>query len=293
MVSASPLRAVVRERDDRQLAAQLLVGSPAEGVGQVVERRLTTPQLSTGNARRLEQERVSPDQADRGVALIEAALAANGPMTRAQLREILASADVPVAGQGLVHILVLSALRGLTVRGPVIGTDQAFVLVRDWLRDAPKATDRDTALSELARRFLAGHGPADERDLARWAGITLGDARRGLRAASAHLEERPGGLADLAARLVSGARRRPKLLGAFDPLLHGWVDREPVLGDNPSIVTSNGIFRPFALVGGRAVATWAMPGGRVRLEPFDRLAASVQTDLDREARDVERYLAAH
>ena len=88
-------------------------------------QRLTTPQLSTGNARRLEQEGVSPDQADRGVAVIEAALAANGPMTRAQLREIVAAADVPVAGQALVHILFLSALRGLTVRGPVIGTDQA------------------------------------------------------------------------------------------------------------------------------------------------------------------------
>ena len=350
MVPASTRNAVERERDDRRLAAQLLVGSPAEEVGQVVERllavqaqdlraarlavrartsgltaadvdreldnrtlvvtwlnrgtlhlvrpqdywmmqRITTRRLSTGSARRLEQEGVSPDQADRGVAVIEAAMSANGPMTRAQLRDTLASADVPVAGQALVYILVLSAMRGLTVRGPVIGTDQAFVLVRDWLGDPPKATDRDTALSWLARRFLAGHGPADARDLARWAGITLGDSRRGLRAVGADLEERPGGLVDLAGRLVSGGRRRPKLLGGFDPLLHGWVDRGPVLGDNQSIVTSNGIFRPFALVGGRAVATWGMPGGRVTLKPFGSIAPRVLADLDREARDVERFVA--
>jgi len=220
-------------------------------------------------------------------------MAANGPMTRAQLREILASADVPVAGQGLVYVLVLSAMRGLTVRGPVIGTDQAFVLVRDWLGDPPKVTDHDTALSELARRFLAGHGPADERDLAKWAGITLGDARRGIRAISTDLEERPGGLVDLAGRSIPDGRHHPKLLGAFDPLLHGWVDREPVLGCNETIVTRNGIFRPFALVGGRAVATWGMPRGRVTLEPFGRIAAPVLADLDREARDVERFLSAH
>jgi hypothetical protein len=352
MVRPATVSAVERERDDRRLAAQLLLGPSAEGVGQVVQwllavqaqdlraarlairsrttglaaadvdrelnnrtlvvswlnrgtlhlvrpqdywwlQRLTTPQLATGNARRLEQEGVSPSQADRGVAVIEAAIAANGPMTRTQLREIVRAADVPVAGQAMVHLLFLSALRGRTIRGPIVGRDQAFVLVRDWLGDPPKMTDRDNALAELARRFLVGHGPADERDLAKWAGITLRDARRGLGAVSAVLEERPGGLVDLAGRAEANGRRRPKLLGGFDPLLHGWVDRRPVLGDNQTIVTTNGIFKPFALVAGRAVATWTMPAGRVTLQPFKPLAAGVLADLGREARDVERFLAPH
>ena len=184
------------------------------------------------------------------------------------------------------------------MRGPIIGGDQAFVLVRNWLGDPPgglagnSGTDREADLSLLARRFLTGHGPADERDLAKWAGITLGDARRGLRAAGADLEERPDGLADLAGRDAPQGRAGPKLLGGFDPLLHGWVDRTPVLGSNETIVTTNGIFRPFALVDGRAVATWNMPRGRVTLEPFGRIAAPILEDLDREARDVERFLAA-
>ena len=352
MARAPTARAVERDRDDRRLAAQMLIGPSADGVGQVVERllavqaqdlraarlavrsrtvgltaadvdrelnnrtlvvtwlnrgtlhlvrpddywwlqRLATLQLATGNARRLEQEGVSPGQADRGVEVIEGALAVNGPMTHAQLREIVQAADVPVAGQAMVHILFLSAMRGLTIRGPVIGRDQAFVLVRDWLGRPPKATDRDTALSELARRFLVGHGPANERDLAKWAGLTIGDARRGLRSVSAYLEELPGGLVDLAGRPAPSGRRSPKLLGGFDPLLHGWVDREPVLGGNQTIVTMNGIFRPFALVGGRAVATWSMPRGRVALEPFDLIATPVLHALNLEARDVERFLAPH
>ena len=260
-------------------------------------QRLTTTRLSTGNARRLSQEGVSPDQADRGVAAIEAALASGGPTTRTQLREIVAAADVPVAGQALVHLLFLSAIRGLTVRGPMIGNEQGFVLVRDWLADPPATgagagvTGRDADLSQLVRRFLAGHGPAGERDLAKWAGITLGDARRGLRASAADLTEFPGGLVDLAERCALPGRPRPKLLGGFDPLLHGWVDRRPVLGGSERIVTSNGVFRPFALVDGLAVATWAMPRGKVTLEPFGRIAGTVQADLDREAADVERFLA--
>jgi hypothetical protein len=360
MVPASTPEALVRERDDRRLAAQLLTGTPALGVIPVVDRLLavqaqdlraarlairsrsaglsaadvdtelnerrlvvtwlnrgtlhlvtpqdywwlqplTTPQLATANARRLEQEGVSPTQAVRGVSVIVRAIAENGPMTRAQLREVVAAADVPVAGQALVHLLFLSALRGLTVRGPVIGTEQGFVLVRDWLGEPPVVTDRDTAvsslsslssLSRLARRFLAGHGPADDRDLARWAGITLGDARRGLRAAASDLEQRPGGLVDLAGRRAPLGRRLPKLLGGFDPLLHGWVDRTPVLGANQRIVTRNGLFKPFALVDGRAVATWGLPRGRVTLEPFGGIAAPVLAALEREAADVERFLAA-
>jgi len=349
MVRASAAASVLRERDVRRLAAQQLVGPPALGVVQIVDRllavqaqdlraarlavrarttgltaadvdrelgnrtllvtwlnrgtlhlvrsqdywwlqRLTTPQLSTGNARRLAQEGVSPAQADRGVAAIEAAIAAGGPQTRAQLREVVAAAEVPVAGQALVHILFLSALRGLTVRGPIVGSEQGFVLVRDWLGEPPAVSDRDTALSELARRFLVGHGPADDHDLARWAGITVGDARLGLRAVGADLEDGPGGLVDLAGRHVPYGRPRPKLLGGYDPLLHGWVDRAPVLGHSQRIVTSNGVFRPFALVDGRAVATWRLPGGRVTLEPFGRITASAQADLAREATDVERFL---
>jgi hypothetical protein len=100
-------------------------------------------------------------------------------------------------------------------------------------------------------------------------------------------------LVDLAGRPAPSGRRSPKLLGGFDPLLHGWVDREPVLGGNQTIVTMNGIFRPFALVGGRAVATWSMPRGRVALEPFDLIATPVLHALNLEARDVERFLAPH
>jgi hypothetical protein len=52
-------------------------------------------------------------------------------------------AGVPTAGQALVHVLFLATLRGLCVRGPVVGKEQAFVLVEDWL-PAPEV-DRELA----------------------------------------------------------------------------------------------------------------------------------------------------
>lgn len=253
---------------------------------------LTAPPLVTANVRRLGQEGVPPDDAERGVAAIERALTREGPLTRAQLRERIAAAGVRVEGQALVHLLFLSAMRGITVRGPMVGKDQAFVLVRDWLGAPPAPPERDTALAELARRYLLGHGPASDRDLAKWAGLPLRDARRGLAGIGTLLDERADSLVALRSDRGPEPLPPPRLLGAFDPLLLGWASREPILGANSSIVTVNGLFRPFALVEGRAAATWAMPGGRVELSPFGPLDPAHAAALEADGKDVQRFLAS-
>jgi len=250
---------------------------------------LTTPPLHRANATRLAQEGVSPAAAERGVACIERALAQEGPLDRAQLRERLVAANVPIAGQALVHLLLLASLRGLIVRGPMRDGRHAYVLVRDWLGE-PAPVDRERALAELARRYLAGHGPADERDLAKWAGLPLRDVRAGLGAIAAELDQRADGLLDLAAREAPAPPPPPRLLGAFDPLLLGWCSREAILDSNTAIVTVNGLFRPFALVRGRAVATWKLGCAEVELAPFAPLPAREQAALSADAEDVARFL---
>jgi hypothetical protein len=259
---------------------------------------LTTPQLLVASTRRLGQERVPPEDAERAVRAVTAALA-GGPMTRAQLRERVDATGVRTEGQAHVHILLLATLRGLIVRGPMLGTDHGYVLTRDWLGPPPVLPDRDVLLAELARRYLAGHSPASERDLARWAGLPVGAVRRGLTAIAAELQDRPDGLAALTNRdrggRAGGAGRAgelppPRLLGSFDPLLHGWTDRDFVLHGLTGIVTSNGIFRPFALVDGRAVATWSLAGGKIRLAPFAPIGPGARAALDADAGAVLRYL---
>jgi len=250
---------------------------------------LTAPRLFASNARRLTQEGVSPSLAERGVAVIERCLGEDGPLTRAQLGERIASAGVPTKGQALVHVLMLAGLRGLTVRGPVIGDEHAYVLVRDWLGES-RPIDRDRSLAALARRYLAGHGPAGERDLAKWAGLPLRDARRALIAIASALDVRADGLVDLAGRPAAEPLPPPRLLGAYEPLLMGWTSREPFVGRNESLVSSNGLFRPFALVRGRAAATWSLRSGRVVLDPFGRLSRDDVAALERDAKDVVRFL---
>jgi hypothetical protein len=237
---------------------------------------LTTPQLRTGNATRLRQEGVSPEQAGRGVEVVRKALT-DGPLTRKQLKVVLDEAGVPTKGQALVHLLFAATLDGVCVRGPLVGKEQAFVLRDDWLPRRRKV-DRDQALTELGTRYLRSHAPADERDLAKWAGITLADARAALK--------------DARARTIEPATPSPRLLGPWDELLMGWASRDLVLGDRQDVVTVNGIFKPVVLVRGRTVGTWGLPGGRVQLSPYEELTATVERALQREAADVERFLSS-
>jgi hypothetical protein len=255
---------------------------------------LTAQTAATSNQTRLRQEGVSPAQAEKAMTLLERALASEGPLTRAQLKERLAAKGVPVAGQAMPHLLFLSSVRGLTVRGPMVEGEHAFVLVREWLRSPKRIPSRDEALAELARRYLAGHGPARDGDLAKWSGLPLRDVRRALTLVAKETTVLPSGEVVLEGRPVDGDLPPPLLLGAFDPLLHGWASREPVLGPEGGpawgVVTSNGLFRPFALAEGSAVATWSMPDGRVEVKPFAPLGREVRRALDRDAEDVRRFM---
>jgi hypothetical protein len=248
---------------------------------------LTAPTHFASCRRRLQQEGVSEGEGERAMKTIESSLAEEGPLSGKDLRGRLDAAGVRTEGQAFIHLMFLAAARGTLVRGPMLGKQHAYVLVRDWLGE-PQPVDREKAVAELARRYLAGHGPADDRDLSRWAGLPLRDARAGLASIASELEQRQDGLVELKGSPDPAPLPPPRLLGAFDPLLLGWTSREEVVGRHEVLVTTNGIFRPFALVGGRAVARWGLAGDKVMIE---HLGEVTKSDARALAEEAERVLA--
>jgi hypothetical protein len=257
---------------------------------------LTAPSRAATSRRRLAQEGVSAADAERAVEVVERALEGEGPLTRSELAERMAARGIRTEGQATPHLLMLAALRGIAVLGPVHAGTQAFAQAREWLGAAsPAGVDREAALAELARRYLAGYGPATAADLAAWAGLPLRDARAGLGSIAGDVDELGGGLVDLAGRAPAPDHAPPRLLPAFDPYVLGWKDRTFTVPAEHArrVHPGGGVVRAVATVDGLAVATWSARrrGERlaVDIEPFSPLGTTAVTALQTEAADVARF----
>jgi hypothetical protein len=228
---------------------------------------LTAPTTRTANARRLAQEGVSDPQG--GVKRILKALE-HGPLLRSEIGD-----RIGARAAALTHLLVAASLDGLIVRGPVRGAEQTFVLTSDHLGELPPV-DRDAALKELRLRYLSGHAPASDADLAYWSKLPLRDVRAPGTEAARPPGARPRGV-------------RPLLLPPFDPYIMGWKERSFVIPPERSkeVMPGGGMFRAVALVDGIAAGIWSRAGGRVTVAPFERDIDGLASEIA----DVERFLA--
>ena len=170
------------------------------------------------------------------------------------------------------------------------GAEHCFVSAEAWLGRRPEPLDRPAALARLGRRYLAAHGPANDRDLAKWAGRHPRRRARGLAAIEDELVHRPDGLVDLAGRGPAPPPPPPRLLGSYDPLLHGWVSRDAVVGDHEGsspATASSGRSRSWTVARSRRGGS---PSGRITIRPLERIAQPVLRALEHDALDVLRFL---
>ncbi|MBC9820621.1 winged helix DNA-binding domain-containing protein [Terrabacter sp. MAHUQ-38] len=124
----------------------------------------------------------------RAFDVMTGALEGRNVLTRKEIGEHMSQAGLLGSGEGLGHLLLVAEQRGLICGGPVKGAQHTYGLVDELVPATPERS-RDEALAELAHRFFAGHGPASVKDLARWASLTVADARHGLAALGGTLEQ--------------------------------------------------------------------------------------------------------
>jgi len=226
---------------------------------------------------------ITDSDVGRAEAAVRAALAGRRTLPRNQLLARIRAAGVATDGQRGYHLIGRLAHAGTLVMGPTYGRGQAFALLDDWVAAAP-TPDRDEALGQLALRYLRSHGPASDADLARWAGIGLGEARLGravcgsslatieIGSTTYHLDpetlDRDAGATLPLTRVL--------LLPGFDEYLLGYGDRAAVLRPEHAdriVHGGNGLFRPTIVVDGEVVGTWSQTAraGQILVvpRPFD------------------------
>ena len=261
---------------------------------------LLSPRSIRSTRRRREQLGLTDPIVERGLGLIVDMLAA-GPLTRQDLLAALSGEGIPTEGQAGIHLLARAALAGLICYGPDAGKEHTFVLLDDWLADVPGHEPADP-LAALVERYLMAYAPASPHDLAKWAGITVTQARQGFAALAGSLLEVQ--IAGEAAWLLEGQagwldrlddQLVVRLLPAFDTYLLGWQSRDVILPGAYAkrIHPGGGILHPALLVDGRIVARWRLKRGKraaISVEPFEPLDSAVLGALEVEAAALGRFL---
>ncbi|WP_454730133.1 DNA glycosylase AlkZ-like family protein [Cellulosimicrobium protaetiae] len=106
------------------------------------------------------------------------------PRTRRELAGLLAAHGRPLEGIALGYVLMQAELDRLLVSGPLDGKQQTYAAFDDRVPTGygplGERFDRDAALVELLRRYLASRAYATVRDVAQWSGFTLTDVRHAL-----------------------------------------------------------------------------------------------------------------
>lgn len=169
------------------------------------------------------------------------------------------------------------------VRVPPFGTWEQpradlYGLARSWLGEPPTVT-RDEGIEHLLRRYVAAYGPASRTDAAGWTGLPVAqlDPVLGRMRLRRFRDERGGELLDVPRGPLPDADTPApvRFLGSFDPVLLTQARRTQILPErhrtrvfNTRTPQSMHTF----LVDGQVAGGWRFQDGRIRLDPFERLA---------------------
>jgi Winged helix DNA-binding domain len=263
--------------------------------------RLCGSRVVNSHGLRLKQLELTQSDIGRAQELLEPELSAGRPVTRARAMQVLEDGGLSTAGQRGYTLLWHLAHLEVICFGPMEGKQQTFVLLDEV---APQASSRelagDEALTELATRYAGARGPVTAQDLAKWAGLKITDARRGLAAAAS--------AKSLSSKEIEGneywfAPPFPRsrgavldlLLAGFDEYLIGYGDRSAMLAAehaNAVVPGANGVFKPMIVMDGQITGTWARTvkakGVTITRTPFVPDGADTADALRPQA---ERYAA--
>lgn len=207
-----------------------------------------------------------------------------------------------LAERGLPHPRVWWALRTFAPLRHVPGAGAwAFGRDRGFTAAPPTwpADRSDEAVVHLARRYLAGFGPAGALDLTQFSLLGRPVSRRALAALEdelVHLEGPDGeDLVDLAdaPRPPGDVRAPARLLPMWDQVLLSHADRARIVPPEhrATVLRRNGDCLPTVLVDGRVAGVWRATEDGIEVTAFEALGDDTWAELESEARSLRALLA--
>ncbi len=217
-------------------------------------------------------------------------------LMRQQLSVALQKAGIDTDELRLVHILMRAEVDGVITSGGREGKQFTYALLDDRLAGIRPFVPSEP-LAELALRYFIGHGPATIADVAWWAGLNSGDARKAVAMVQHRLAEHViDGRQVFMCNDESGSKV-PKvlLLPSYDEYTVAYKDRTDFLDPAHAVAAKNGIFNPVVLVDGSIAGTWQRKltkgGAEVSVNMFSEPSATVSKALDKAIKQYSNFVA--
>ena len=262
---------------------------------------LLGPRLIASNARRYRELQLDETTFVRSNELLAQALQGGQQLDRPTLLAMLEQHGIATTGQRGVYMLQRASLDGLICQGVAVRNVPTFTAIDASIAEG-KTFAREAALAELARRYFTSHGPATLKDFIWLSGLTAGDARIGVAASGAQLQQitvndQVYWLAQQSP-ITSQPPQPVYLLPGFDEYLLGYADRSAVLDPqyaNHVVPGGNGIFYPMLVSNGQIVGTWqrTFKKGKVLMtpQPFTTLTAAEAAAFASAAAQFAKFLS--
>jgi hypothetical protein len=262
---------------------------------------LTAPRVHSANAHMYRRLELDATTVRRTNAVLAGALEGGRQLTRQELRAELEMAGIPAGdGQRLAYIVMHAEFDGVICSGPRRGKQFTYALLEDRAPEA-KRLEREEALAELTRRYFSTRGPATAHDFARWSGLTVADARRGIDAVSAELRREVVGdrviYAPLSAMPASVDASGAYLLSIYDEYISSYKDRSDLISEADAKALrrlGNAQLQYAIVVDGQIVGFWRRTlrgqGVTIEISPFAPLTNAQQTAIAEAAHRYGEFL---
>ena len=262
---------------------------------------LTGPRIRLGLAARHRQLEIDRGVVARAIAAFTVALVGRRHLTRPDLGDVLSAAGISPDGQRLPHLLMSAELDGVIGSGPRRGKQFTYALLAERAPVA-RPLDRTAALAELTNRYFRSRGPAQLQDFVWWSGLTVADARAGVRLAGGALDhkiiEGQEYWFDAEAGPNGNVAGVAHLLPNFDEYTVAYRDRAAAVDDDrpfePALFSFGSILSNVLTIGGRVRGSWrrtvAGRGVRVAVRSLDRLEPSEAAAVEEAGQRLGRFL---
>jgi DNA glycosylase AlkZ-like len=265
---------------------------------------LSGPRVHQANTGPLRRVGLDARTLARSEKVVASALEGGNRLTRDELGTEFDRRKLDRGGQRMPYLLMHCELIGLIGSGGRKGKQQSYALLDERIPAGGRRLDRDEAVIELVRRYLASHGPATVKDLSWWSGLTMTDLRAALGSLGDEaVSDEVDGLtfwsaASERSRRPPAAARGVHLLQTYDELVVGYTESRfhgDTSGDLARQAWSDrtfptGVFLLHGRVGGHWRRTIEAKRVRVSIHTYGAVSAADGRTLESAAARLGRFL---